>query len=152
MKTILAAVDFSPASETVIKASLDLARATKGRVVLLSVVQPPLITSDYAAAMLENYEALTAAAEKSADRRLHVLEQRLRTSRIPVRTIRLHGAPVTGILVQAKELRADYLVMGSHGHTAFYDLLVGSTTHGVLRRSPCPVVIVPAKKRKSPAV
>ena len=30
-----------------------------------------------------------------------------------------------------------------------YDLLVGSTTHGVLLRAPCPVVIVPPKDRKS---
>jgi nucleotide-binding universal stress UspA family protein len=37
-------------------------------------------------------------------------------------------------------------VMGSHGHTALYDLLVGSTTHGVLMRAICPVVIIPAIK------
>jgi nucleotide-binding universal stress UspA family protein len=34
--------------------------------------------------------------------------------------------------------------MGSHGHTALYDLLVGSTTHQVLRKAKCPVVIVPS--------
>jgi nucleotide-binding universal stress UspA family protein len=38
--------------------------------------------------------------------------------------------------------------MGSHGHTAFYDLLVGSTTQGVLKKAPCPVLIVPAEKAK----
>jgi nucleotide-binding universal stress UspA family protein len=42
-------------------------------------------------------------------------------------------------------------VMGSHGHTALYDLLVGSTTHGVLMRAQCPVVIVPSAKQKKPA-
>ena len=47
---------------------------------------------------------------------------------------------------QAKKLGADYIVMGSHGHTALYDLLVGSTTHGVLMRAACPVVITPAQK------
>jgi universal stress protein A len=34
-------------------------------------------------------------------------------------------------------------VLGSHGHTAFYDLLVGSTAAGVLKHAPCPVVVVP---------
>ena len=33
---------------------------------------------------------------------------------------------------------------------ALYDLLVGSTTHGVLMRAKCPVVIVPASKGESP--
>ena len=52
------------------------------------------------------------------------------------------------IVEQAEKSRADYIVMGSHGHTAFYDLLVGSTTHGVLMRAKCPVLIVPAAKEK----
>ena len=50
------------------------------------------------------------------------------------------------ILAQAKIEDADYIVMGSHGHTALYDLLVGSTTHGVLMRAGCPVVITPGPK------
>jgi nucleotide-binding universal stress UspA family protein len=41
--------------------------------------------------------------------------------------------------------------MGSHGHGAFYDLLVGSTTQGVLKRATCPVVIVPTSKKKKAA-
>jgi nucleotide-binding universal stress UspA family protein len=48
----------------------------------------------------------------------------------------------------AERLRASYIVMGSHGHTAFFDLLVGSNTHGVLRRSSCPVLVVPPAKAK----
>jgi nucleotide-binding universal stress UspA family protein len=63
-------------------------------------------------------------------------------------TLQFTGAPVPNILKQAEKLDADYIVMGSHGHTAFYDLLVGSTTHGVLLRATCPVVIVPAEKKK----
>ena len=50
------------------------------------------------------------------------------------------------ILKTAEEQRADFIVMGSHGHTAFYDFLVGSTTHGVLKSAPCPVVVLPRRK------
>ena len=50
------------------------------------------------------------------------------------------------VIEQANTCDPDYIVMGSHGHTAFYDLLVGSTTHGVLMRAKCPVVIVPSAK------
>ena len=38
--------------------------------------------------------------------------------------------------------------MGSHGHTALYDLLAGSTATGVIKRAPCPVVIMPPVKKK----
>jgi nucleotide-binding universal stress UspA family protein len=147
MKTILAAVDFSSANDSVVTASLELARAMKGRVVLLTVVQPPIITSEYAAAMLENYEEATAAAAQAAARRLLTLQKRFKAARIPTKSIHLTGSPASQILSHARDQSADYIVMGSHGHTAFYDLLVGSTTHAVLRRAPCPVIIVPRGKK-----
>ena len=76
---------------------------------------------------------------------------RVRAAQIPVETVQLNGPPVRSILDHAKQVGADYLVMGSHGHTALYDLLVGSTTHGVLLRASCPVVITPGPKTAKPA-
>ncbi|HEX2854085.1 MAG TPA: universal stress protein [Opitutaceae bacterium] len=147
MKTILAAVDSSGMSAAVVAEAAELARATGGRVVLLTVVEPPVITSEYAP-MIENIAEITAASEKAAERHLSHLRSRLRDEDIVGESIALSGAPVVEILAKATEHGADYIVMGSHGHTAFYDLLVGSTTHGVMRRASCPVVIVPPPKKE----
>ncbi|HEX2099914.1 MAG TPA: universal stress protein, partial [Candidatus Synoicihabitans sp.] len=103
--------------------------------------------SDYGLAM-ENVQEILAVSEKAATRQLAHLQQRLQPDGLPCRTVQVTGAPVAAILEQATQLNASYVVMGSHGHTAFYDLLVGSTTHGLLKKSPCPVVIVPAAKKK----
>ncbi len=149
MKTILAPVDFSAASEAVLLQSIELARALGGRVVLLTVIQPPVITNEYAA-LMENIGEVMAAGERNAARRLEELAARVRAAQVPVETLQLNGPPVRNILEQAARLPADYVVMGSHGHTAFYDLLVGSTTHGVLLRAPCPVVITPGPKAAKP--
>jgi nucleotide-binding universal stress UspA family protein len=149
MKTILAPVDFSAASEAVLLQSIELARALDGRIVLLTVIQPPVITNEYAA-LMENIGEVMAAGERNAARRLAELEARVRAAQVPVETLQLNGPPVRNILEQAARLPADYVVMGSHGHTAFYDLLVGSTTHGVLLRAPCPVVITPGPKAGKP--
>lgn len=145
MKTILAAVDSSGMSEAVVTEAAGLARATGGRVVLLTVVEPPVITSEYAP-VLENIGEITAASEKAAERHLANLRTRLLAEDIVSQAVSLSGSPIMEIIATATEHEADYIVMGSHGHTAFYDLLVGSTTHGVLRRASCPVVIVPPKK------
>lgn len=51
------------------------------------------------------------------------------------------------ILDQANELNADLIVMGTHGHGAMYNLLVGSVTKGVLKHSTWPVLLVPGPKR-----
>lgn len=145
MKTILAPIDFSTATEPVIDAAIDLAQATNGRVILLHIVQPPILTSDYGLAM-ESFQEAVSLSEKHAAKRLAELKNRVE-SRVPDVTVeQVSGSAIAEILEAAKRNGADYLVMGSHGHTALYDLLVGSTTHGVLRRIHCPVVIVPPPK------
>ena len=149
MKTILAPVDFSAISDAVIDEAGTLARAVDGRVVLLAVIQPPVVMSEYAAMM--DIAEITAAGEKHAARQLEKIGQKLKGSSVAVETVQAVGSPIAHILDQAANFQADYIVMGSHGHTAFYDLLVGSTTHGVLMRARCPVVIVPAAKEKAPA-
>lgn len=146
MKTILAAVDSSITSATVVAEAAGLARATGGRVVLLTVVEPPVITSEYAP-MFENIGEITAVSEKAAARHLARLRANFLSGDVMSDVVTLSGSAVAEIVANATEHDADYIVMGSHGHTAFYDLLVGSTTHGVLRRASCPVVIVPPPKQ-----
>lgn len=148
MKTILAPIDFSKVSNAVVNEACDLARALEGRVVLLAVIQPPVVVTEYAV-MIDNIAELTAAGEKNAARQLEALEEKVKSEFVNVESVQVVGAPVANILDQAEKLEANYIVMGSHGHTAFYDLLVGSTTHGVLMRAKCPVVIVPAAREKS---
>lgn len=147
MKTILAPVDFSPATDGVVAEAARLALALDARVVLLAVVSPPALPYDYAP-ILENIAEITAAGEKAAARQLARLEDALRAQSVAVESVQLVGPPTRLIADQAEKSGAHYIVMGSHGHTAFYDLLVGSTTHGVLMRAKCPVVIVPAAKEK----
>jgi len=148
MKTILAPVDFSEISDAVIEEAASLSRALGARVVLFSVIQPPVVLGEYAP-LMENIAEINAAGEKNASRRLTKLAEKLRAQSIEVESDYVVGSPISLIVDQAEKHGADYIVMGSHGHTAFYDLLVGSTTHGVLMRAKCPVIIVPAKDPKS---
>jgi nucleotide-binding universal stress UspA family protein len=45
------------------------------------------------------------------------------------------------LIAECRKLDANLLVMGSYGHSALRELLPGSTTSRVLRRSPIPLVI-----------
>ena len=42
----------------------------------------------------------------------------------------------------AREVDAAAVVVGRHDHSALHDVLVGSTTKGLLRHAPCPVLVV----------
>jgi nucleotide-binding universal stress UspA family protein len=148
VKTILTPVDFSGITDSVVEEAIVFAKALEARVVLLNVLQPPVITSEYGPFM-ENIAEIVLVGEKAAARQLNALQEKLVKLGIETETLQFTGTPVPNILKQAEKVDADYIVMGSHGHTAFYDLLVGSTTHGVLLRAPCPVVIVPAEREKA---
>ena len=148
MKTILAPVDFSPVTDQVCETAVALAKSLRGRVVLLHSVPPPVITSEYGV-MLEDIGAMTKTAEKAAAVRLARLRKKLAARAVPVDTVQLLGGPVPHILEQAARLKAAFVVIGSHGHNAFYDLLVGSTTHSVLLKAPCPVVVIHAIRKKA---
>jgi nucleotide-binding universal stress UspA family protein len=143
MKTLLVPIDFSPVTEAVVETASSLSRCGPSRIVLVHVVRPPVLVSEYGVA-LESAPATLAASEASATRLLRHWESLLQRRKIKVRTVRLNGFPAEEILRQARILSADMIVMGSHGHTAFYDLLIGATASGILRKAPCPVVIVPA--------
>ncbi|MEO6243852.1 MAG: universal stress protein [Opitutaceae bacterium] len=150
MKTILVPVDFSPVTDSIVQQVSTLAKVLPARVVLLTIIQPPLVISEYGALMGDIVE-ITAAGEKHAAQQLTRLEDKLTAQHIKTDTLQFTGAPIKLIVEQAKKLNADYIVMGSHGHTALYDLLVGSTTHGVLMRAKCPVVIVPPPQKRKAA-
>jgi nucleotide-binding universal stress UspA family protein len=45
------------------------------------------------------------------------------------------------LMEECRRLDANLLVMGSYGHSRLHELLPGSTTSRVLRRSPFPLLI-----------
>lgn len=142
MKTILAPVDFSAATRRVVVEASALARALDGRIVLLNVTSPIVVVADDAA-FVESITEIDDLNAKTAAAQLAVLEEELEREFVSAESIQVTGSPVPMIIEQAQKVSADYIVIGSHGHTAFYDLLVGSTAGGIVKRSPCPVVIVP---------
>ena len=138
MKTILAAIDFSPVTSRVLAEAVALARDSRARLILLNVTTPASLVQDYAA--LEAAIAGTDPARENSGG--------LRAKAIHGESLQVIGEPVEVILKQAARCSADYIVMGSHGRTALFKLLVGGTAAGVLRGAKCPVMLIPPMKRK----
>ncbi|GAB4259534.1 MAG: universal stress protein [Deferrisomatales bacterium] len=154
IRTILYAADLSERAEAVLRYALGLAIRYDAAVVAVHAVEP---LSPYAQSMVDLYltrdqrdrlhresrERLTAdlrgrierfCTEETED----PAEALARVSEIVVR----EGHPVDVILREAQRVEADLVVMGSHGHTAVGEVLLGSTAHRVLQRSPAPVLLV----------
>lgn len=149
MKTILVPVDLSAATTRVCDAACELAQSLEARLLLLHVTEPPpVMLADYYAFDAGVMATAFAAGEKFAERRLKALARLITRLKLPVETVQVTGQPVPAILARAASSKADYIVLGSHGHGAVFNLLVGSTAQGVLRKAPCPVLVVPMAPRR----
>jgi nucleotide-binding universal stress UspA family protein len=68
---------------------------------------------------------------------------RAMSRRWPAADVRVVNAPpVDAILGEVRRLGADVVVMGWRGHGAVRRILTGSVSRGVVRRAPCPVLVV----------
>lgn len=146
MKTILVPVDFSKVTPTVVRAAAKFAGQTGGQLVFLHVVQPPVVVDVYGLGQEVLADALTAS-EQITTRKLRLLCRQAARSGIKARAVQQTGSGVREILETARRLKAASIVIGSHGHGAAYDLIIGSTTTGVLRKARCPVLVVPTGAR-----
>ncbi|NIK59051.1 universal stress protein [Kribbella shirazensis] len=88
------------------------------------------------------------ARQRAVDIQDEVLAKVVGDSREPeVEKVVVDGRPSDQLCQAARD--ADLLVVGSHGHGAFHDALVGSTSVHVIRHAPCPVVLLPDQSRRA---
>ena len=156
---ILVPVDFSDATGPVTSRAVDLAEALGAHLILLHVLTPTLEMLAYGsagvpAAATDGLDYVAMPDLQAAERHQMQLREKFDNLHAEIRTRHpnvdarlLDGVPGEQIIQEAKRDRCDMIVIGSHGHGAVYQLLVGSVTDRVLRHSPCPVLVVPVKKQ-----
>lgn len=147
-RSILVAVDGSPAATAALAEAIDLARAEGARLTLISVVAPPrwqITPSLY-------YTPLTTKDDLEAQA-LDVLERAegLVPEGVPVSTVLRRGGVAEQILKRVETGEHDLVVMGSRGLGRAGALLLGSNGRAVLAGSRVPVLIARARAGSSTA-
>jgi nucleotide-binding universal stress UspA family protein len=145
MKNILVPVDFSSGTPAVVQAAVEQARLAKAQLLLLHVEPPEPDFVGYRPGPQTVRDNVALKIRKD-HRQLDALEKKLKKQKLKVSAHLLQGPTVEKILQHAKRCRADLLVMGTHGHGALYNLLLGSVSEGVLRGASCPVLFVKSKR------
>jgi nucleotide-binding universal stress UspA family protein len=106
-------------------------------VTLLTVLpstQPPWPSTVAAAENLEE-QALQSARDY-----IDGVGERLRVLGYQARGIAVLGTPSAVILQEATKLRADLILMGTRGRQGITRFVLGSVSHAVLHKMPCPVL------------
>lgn len=143
VQRILAAVDFSDVTRPVIEFSSQLAHAFGAKLWAIHVEPEEPAFVGYGPGP-QNTRNHVADRFREEHRKLEALAQDLRDTGLNATPLQLQGTPADKIKEKAREIAVDVIVIGSHGHGAFYELIAGSVCQAVLKDPPCPVLVVPA--------
>ncbi len=142
---ILVPVDGSQISFSAVKKAAQIAKAFNSKLSLISLVaEDPFTDADfyYSSAIMKEYfvqayanaeaalkEALTITASEGVDAQSKIVKGQVSAE---------------GVVEAANEVKADLIVMGSHGRKGFKKMLLGSFAQDVLSNTELPVLVVKA--------
>lgn len=144
MGVVLVPVDFSEVTAEVVRRAGELARALGHRAVLLHVAEPE---PDFVGYGVGPRPVRRSVAEhlREEHRQIEALAASLRERGVDAEALLVQGPTAATILEQAADLRAELIVIGSHGRGALYRALLGSVSADVLRGARQPVLVVPIR-------
>ncbi len=148
-KRILVPVDGSPTAAKGMKAAIRLARENRGKLLLLHVVEEysAFISPEVGVSLGPILDSLRLVGRRTLAR---IARSAAKSGAKPQSVLveNFGGRVADTIVQQARRLRADLIVMGTHGRRGVNRVLLGSDAELVVRYSPVPVLLVPASGRR----
>jgi nucleotide-binding universal stress UspA family protein len=127
---ILVPLDGSEHSKRALHEAISLSKMTNGTITLLNV-QRPTLTSPVSHHASEAPQSIVLAEGQRI----------VQAAGLSVNTILLQGNVVDQIVKTAKDDNSDLIIVGARGLSKFEELLLGSVSHGVVEKAPCPVIV-----------
>jgi len=153
---LLVGVDLSESTEKIVKKAEELAKALSAKVWLIHVAQPEPLDlyragdePDSIGLEMDPQAFRDSLAKRfhKEHRQLQEIADRLRKTGLDTTALLVQGEPVETILKEASQLDVEMIIVGSHGRGAMHQLLMGSVSEGVLRKSECQIHVVPTHER-----
>jgi nucleotide-binding universal stress UspA family protein len=141
---ILLAVDGSEHSEVATETLLERPWPKDTSVRVLAVAQVPFVPVDAFGGVglgNYNYELLTPALLDQGQKVVERSVRRVREAGLIVEGIVARGDARAEIVRAATEMKANLVVMGSHGRTGLQRWVLGSVAEYVVRHAPCSVEV-----------
>jgi nucleotide-binding universal stress UspA family protein len=145
IKTILLPTDGSECSRKATTYAMSLGKQYGGRVVAVHVIDQGWEEQTRIASIEVGPELMQKLHDGYAEDARRILAEVVGAgarSGVAVETRMIKGIPSDGIVRLGKELPADLIIMGTHGHRGVSHLLLGSVAERVIRNAPCPVLTV----------
>jgi nucleotide-binding universal stress UspA family protein len=149
---ILIATDGTQHSREALEAIFTINLTDGDEIKVLSVVDMaiPLPVDLYGGFLPATNEIETAVREnaaKTVEEAALYLREKIANDKIFITTETLSGSPESRIVEAAEEMKADIIIVGSHGYNRWERLLLGSVSDSVIHHAPCSVLVVRTKEK-----
>jgi len=144
-RRILVPIDFSLPSKRAMHYAREWTSLFQAELFLLHVVDPVAAAGEFGASPVGKIRRDLVGRAKAALAGLAKTElPRSMSVAVDVRK----GKPFDQIVSFARTIKADLIIMATHGHTGLKHMLLGSTAERVVRHAPCPVLVLRRKINK----
>lgn len=137
-ETIIVPTDFSKLSDAATDYALSMAKRLGARIVFLHSLDWNKQQSE----MTALYNEVYAFTKERADAFLNDLVERAGRLGIEAESKVVDGPPFVEIIQAAKKIKADMIIIGTHGRSGLSHIMMGSQAERVVRQAPCPVLTV----------
>ena len=150
IKIILVPVDFSENSQVAFEAAYDLALQLGAKLYMLHVQDESTLRIAIKEELLSQCstdEELQSSVERLTEERFSKMLSSMDTSKVAIEHTSRRGDSDREIVAYAREIEADMIVIGRRG-AGIISAVLGSVAESVIRKSPCPVLVVRLEHKK----
>jgi len=140
IKRILVPIDFSDTSNVALETAIDFAHDYNAELYVLHVYSDLMPVLSMRTLELDEHSVEEIQRTEAMENIEEILSRF--TFRVPVHKLIQKGVPSQEIVKVAGEIKADMIVIATHGRTGLSHVLIGSCAERVVRTSSCPVLTV----------
>jgi nucleotide-binding universal stress UspA family protein len=150
IKRIMIPLDFSLTSLKALDHAVNIAKISGSEIYLLHVIENIQATTDPLFFAVPKEQVMNDDLFRISNESLNKVADRIKSKGFTdIKCITVSGRTHAEIIKMSKKLKADLIVMGTHGVSGFKEFIMGSNTYRVVSEAQCPVLSVQRKNKAS---
>ncbi|MBA4313004.1 MAG: universal stress protein [Chlorobiaceae bacterium] len=141
IRKILVPIDFSEHSKNALQYAITFAKQYNAELLIVYVVEPTIYPADFSFGQVA-IPSMEKELRERGETELKQLVEKMIAGKLSTKTFVRTGKPFLEIINVAVEEEVDLIIIATHGHTGVEHILFGGTAEKVVRKAPCPVLVV----------
>ena len=146
LRKILVPIDFSEYSKKALHYAIPFARQFNAKIYLLYVVEPTIYPADFSFGQIGMPNVENELRVKGEQELQELITNEIKGVVLSEALVKV-GLPFVEVVSFAKDEGIELIIVATHGHTGVEHILFGSTAEKIVRKAPCPVLVVRSDER-----